>query len=197
MKKHLARLRTHRTGGRFAALLAGALLLATAQPTTAAPLPTAPAASQAAAHRAVAPSWTGTWATTPTQTPASDTTAFEDQTLRQIVRVSIGGDRVRIRLSNEFGDRPLVIGEARVARPAAGGPDSRIDPRTDRPLTFGGRAAVTIPAGAPLLSDPVELKVANLALLFDCCRRHVLCVFVLVTFESPSSASESAATTTV
>ncbi|MER7724811.1 SGNH/GDSL hydrolase family protein [Streptomyces sp. NPDC096323] len=159
MRKHLARLRTHRTGGRFVALLAGALLLATAQQTTAAPLPTAPAASPAAAHRAAAPSWTGTWATTPTQTPASDTTAFEDQTLRQIVRVSIGGDRVRIRLSNEFGDRPLVIGEARVARPAAGGPDSRIDPRTDRPLTFGGRAAVTIPAGAPLLSDPVDLRV--------------------------------------
>ncbi|MER6114642.1 SGNH/GDSL hydrolase family protein [Streptomyces sp. NPDC001743] len=160
MRKHLARLRTHRTGGRFAALLAGALLVATAQPTTAAPrpAPTAPASSSVA-HRPAGPAWTGTWATTPTQTPASDTTAFEDQTLRQVVRVSIGGGRVRIRLSNEFGDRPLVIGEARVARPAAGGPDSRIDPRTDRPLTFGGHASVTIPAGAPLLSDPVDLRV--------------------------------------
>ncbi|MFE9854899.1 SGNH/GDSL hydrolase family protein [Streptomyces sp. NPDC005780] len=161
MRQHLLRLRMPRTGGRFVALLAGALLLATVQPTTAAPAP-APAPAQAAApHRPspTAPSWTGTWATAPTGTPASDTTAFEDETLRQIVRVSIGGDRVRIRLSNEFGDRPLVIGEARIARRATGGPASRIDPRTDRPLTFGGRSSVTIPAGAPLLSDPVALRV--------------------------------------
>ncbi|MEW2175417.1 SGNH/GDSL hydrolase family protein [Streptomyces sp. NPDC005406] len=156
MREHLVRLRTRRTGGRLVALLTGALLLATAQPTTAATQP-APAAAHHPAS--LAPSWTGTWATTPTQTPASDTTAFEDQTLRQTVHVSIGGDRLRIRLSNEFGDRPLVIGEARVARPATGGPASRIDPRTDRPLTFGGRASVTIPAGAPLLSDPVALRV--------------------------------------
>ena len=156
MRTHLVPLRMPRAGGRFVALLAGALLLATVQPTTAANRP-----APAAAHRPspAAPSWTGTWATTPTGTPASDTTAFEDETLRQVVRVSIGGDRVRIRLSNEFGDRPLVIGEARIARPAGGGPASRIDPLTDRPLTFAGRSSVTIPAGAPLLSDPVALRV--------------------------------------
>ncbi|MFJ6434357.1 SGNH/GDSL hydrolase family protein [Streptomyces sp. NPDC091416] len=157
MRKHLVRLRMPRAGGRFVALLAGALLLATVQPTAAASRP----APEAAGHRPspTVPSWTGTWATAPTGTPASDTTAFENETLRQTVRVSIGGDRVRIRLSNEFGQEPLVIGEARIARAAAGGPASRIDPRTDRPLTFGGRASVTIPAGAPLLSDPVALRV--------------------------------------
>ncbi|WP_393059122.1 SGNH/GDSL hydrolase family protein [Streptomyces sp. LN549] len=159
MRQHLVRFRTRRSGARFVALLAGALLLATVRPTTAATQPAQGAAASAATHRPTTPSWTGTWATTPTETPASDTTAFEDETLRQTVRVSIGGDRVRIRLSNEFGDRPLVIGEARVARPATGGPDSRIDPRTDRPLTFGGRTSVTIPAGAPALSDPVALRV--------------------------------------
>ncbi|MFI6648383.1 SGNH/GDSL hydrolase family protein [Streptomyces sp. NPDC050529] len=156
MRKHLVRLRAHRSGSRFVALLAGALLLATVQPTTAASRP-APATADRPAP--TAPSWTGTWATSPTEAPASDTTAFEDETLRQIVHVSIGGDRVRIRLSNEFGERPLVIGEARIARRAAGGPASRIDPSTDRPLTFGGRSSVTIPAGAPLLSDPVALRV--------------------------------------
>lgn len=157
MRKHPVRLRMPRAGGRFVALLAGALLLATVQPTTAANRP-APAAAHHPPSPA-APSWTGTWATTPTGTPASDTTAFEDETLRQIVRVSIGGDRVRIRLSNEFGDRPLLIGEARIALRATGGPASRIDPRTDRPLTFGGRSSVTVPAGAPLLSDQVALRV--------------------------------------
>jgi hypothetical protein len=104
--------------------------------------------------------WTGTWSTTPTAVPASDTTAFENQTIRQTVRTSIGGDRIRVRLSNEFGDRPLVIGEARVAHRAHDGTASRIDPRTDRPLTFGGRTSVTIPAGAPAVSDPIPLRVS-------------------------------------
>ncbi|MFD6280027.1 SGNH/GDSL hydrolase family protein [Streptomyces sp. NPDC060209] len=145
-------LRVRRAARHWASALAGALLLAAAA---------APAASAGPApdHGADPLAWTGTWATTPTATPASDTTAFRNETIRQTVHTSIGGDRIRIRLSNEFGSVPLVIGEARVARPAAGGPSSRIDPRTDRPLTFGGRTSVTVPAGAPLLSDPVSLKV--------------------------------------
>ncbi len=144
-----AGLRTRRSVRRLVAVLTGALLLAAAPATSAEP-----------AHRGPdsAP-WTGTWASAPTETPASVTAEFEDETIRQTVRTSIGGDRVRIRLSNEFGSGPLAIGEARVARPAHGGPSSRIDPRTDRPLTFGGRTSVTVPAGAPMLSDPVSLKV--------------------------------------
>lgn len=144
-----AGLRARRSARRLVAVLTGVLLLAAAPATSAEP-----------AHRGDnSSSWTGTWAAAPTAAPASDTTAFENETIRQTVRTSIGGDRVRIRLSNEFGSGPLVVGEARVARPATGGPSSRIDPRTDRPLTFGGRTAVTVPAGAPLLSDPVALKV--------------------------------------
>ncbi|MFD7658862.1 SGNH/GDSL hydrolase family protein, partial [Actinosynnema sp. NPDC059797] len=102
-------------------------------------------------------SWVATWGTSPTTVPASDTTSFEDQTLRQVVHLSVGGNSVRVRLSNEFGAEPLVIGEARVARRAGGG--SAIEPGTDRRLTFGGRASATVPAGAPLLSDPVALPV--------------------------------------
>ncbi|WP_406393898.1 SGNH/GDSL hydrolase family protein [Streptomyces sp. NBC_00887] len=146
-----------RAGRHLVAVLTGAMLLATAPATSAEP--TAGPSVRQASHRAADAAWTGTWATTPTETPASDTTAFEDETIRQTVRTSIGGDRVRIRLSNEFGSGPLVIGEAHVARRAAEGPASRTDPRTDRPLTFGGRTSVTIPAGAPALSDPVSLRV--------------------------------------
>ena len=101
--------------------------------------------------------WVGAWATSPTTVPASDTTAFEDQTLRQVVHLSVGGTSVRVRLSNEFGTRPLVIGEAHVARRA--GTAAAVDPRTDRRLTFGGRPSVTVPPGAPLLSDSVALSV--------------------------------------
>lgn len=102
--------------------------------------------------------WVGAWATSPTTVPASDTTAFEDQTLRQVVHLSVGGGTVRVRLSNEFGTQPLVIGEAHVARRAGTG--SAIEPGTDRRLTFGGRPSATLPAGTPLLSDPVSLSVA-------------------------------------
>ncbi|MFJ4842042.1 SGNH/GDSL hydrolase family protein [Streptomyces sp. NPDC088746] len=146
-----AGLRARRAARHLGAVLTGALLLATAA------APAMSAESAPAGHNAR--SWTGTWAAGPTTAPASDTTEFENQTIRQTVRTSIGGDQVRVRLSNEFGSGPLVIGEARVARPAAGGPSSRIDPRTDRPLTFGGRTSVTVPAGAPLVSDPVSLRV--------------------------------------
>ncbi|MFK4597050.1 SGNH/GDSL hydrolase family protein [Streptomyces pristinaespiralis] len=146
--------RVRRAGRHLVGLLTGALLL------TLAPAPSAAAGAPAAADgRGAGGAWTGTWATTPTAVPASDTTEFENRTIRQTVRTSIGGDRVRVRLSNEFGDRPLVIGEARIARPAGSGPPTRIDPRTDRPLTFGGRTSVTIPAGAPAVSDPLPMRV--------------------------------------
>jgi lysophospholipase L1-like esterase len=88
--------------------------------------------------------------------PASDTTAFADQTLRQVVHLSTGGRSVRVRLSNEFGKQPLVIGEARVGRGAGG---AAVVPSSDRRLTFGGRASLTVPPGVPVVSDPVPLVV--------------------------------------
>src|SRR5262249_30588051 len=77
-----------------------------------------------------------------------------------IVHTSIGGTKLRIRLSNTYGDRPLVVGGAHVARRAAG-PD--VDPASDRVLTFGGTPAVTIPKGAAVASDEVELTVPALS----------------------------------
>jgi lysophospholipase L1-like esterase len=106
--------------------------------------------------------WVGTWAAAPATVPPASVPTFEDQTIRQVVRVSVGGDMLRVRLSNEFGTRPLVIGAARVARGVPGALEQtgeQITEGTDRALTFGGRAAVTVPPGAPLLSDPVELSV--------------------------------------
>jgi lysophospholipase L1-like esterase len=106
--------------------------------------------------------WTGTWSTAVTgaATPPVPQTVFENQTLRQIVHTSIAGRSLRVRLSNEYGDQPLVVGEARVARSAGA---ARILPGTDRRLTFGGRTSVTVPPGAPALSDPVPLTVPALS----------------------------------
>lgn len=81
---------------------------------------------------------------------------FENQTVRMIVRPTIGGERVRIRLSNAFGTAALKIGSAHVALASKA---SAIDPGSDHALTFGGALSVSIPAGAPILSDPVDMKV--------------------------------------
>jgi lysophospholipase L1-like esterase len=83
------------------------------------------------------------------------TVPYSNQTLREIVHTSVGGDEVRVRISNTFGTAPLVIGGAHVAVSSSG---SSIVPGTDRALTFGGRTSVTIPAGAPAVSDPVRLR---------------------------------------
>jgi lysophospholipase L1-like esterase len=83
-----------------------------------------------------------------------------DSTLRQVVHVSLGGKRLRIRFSNAFGTRPLTILSAQVARSAGGG---AIEPEGSKRLTFGGHPSVTIPTGAPMVSDPTDFELAPLA----------------------------------
>ena len=107
--------------------------------------------------------WVGTWAAAPA--PAEGA-AFANQTLRMNARVSIGGDTLRVRLSNAYGVRPLTIGSAHIGLRAAG---PGIVPESDRALTFGGETSATIAAGALLLSDPVQLRVAPLADLAITC----------------------------
>jgi lysophospholipase L1-like esterase len=85
---------------------------------------------------------------------------FSNQTLRQIVRTSIGGERVRVVLANTFGTAPLAIGAAHVALRDK---DAAIVATSDRALTFGGAPTIAIPAGAIIVSDPVVLAVAPLA----------------------------------
>jgi lysophospholipase L1-like esterase len=101
--------------------------------------------------------WVGTWSTAPAGPPLpAALQQFNDQTLRLIVHTSIGGNQVRVRLSNEFGTTPLQIGAAHVALRQGG---ATIVAGTDRVLTFSGNPSITIAPGAPVLSDPVELNV--------------------------------------
>ena len=79
---------------------------------------------------------------------------FNNQTLRLIVHTSIGGDRIRVVLSNAFGTAPLVVGAANVALRDK---DSAIVSRSSRPLKFSGSASTSVPSGAIIISDPVDL----------------------------------------
>jgi lysophospholipase L1-like esterase len=102
--------------------------------------------------------WVGTWAAAPA--PAEGIVGFNNHTLRMNPRVSIGGERLRVRISNAYGNRPLEIGGARVALRDKG---PEIVPGTDRKLSFGGSDGTAIAAGAVLFSDPVDLPVEPLA----------------------------------
>jgi lysophospholipase L1-like esterase len=88
--------------------------------------------------------------------PAPAPVNFKNQTLRQILHTSLGGDRVRVVLSNAFGTLPLEVGAAHVALRDK---DAAIQPKSDHPLTFGGNTATMIAAGAVAVSDPVSLTV--------------------------------------
>jgi lysophospholipase L1-like esterase len=79
---------------------------------------------------------------------------FNNQTLRLIVRPTLGGERWRVVLSNQFGTAPLVVGAAHVARR---GKESTIDAAAGRTLKFSGSASTTIPPGAVIVSDGVDL----------------------------------------
>jgi lysophospholipase L1-like esterase len=80
-------------------------------------------------------------------------------TLRQVVRISAGGKRLRLRISNENGADALTVGSVHVGK---AGPDGSIVPGTDRAVTFSGRANVTAPASSPILSDPIDLPTQDL-----------------------------------
>jgi len=101
--------------------------------------------------------WVGTWTAAPA--PAEGA-AFANHTLRMMPRVSLGGSRLRVRISNAYGIRPLSIGAATVGLRAAG---PALVPGSSRRLTFGGESSATIAAGALIVSDPVELAVAPLS----------------------------------
>jgi lysophospholipase L1-like esterase len=101
--------------------------------------------------------WVGTWTTTPA---LADSVAFSNQTIRMYARVSIGGDKLRIRLSNAYGTKDLTIGAVHVA---LGERERGIAANSDRKVTFSGAEGTTIAAGAYVVSDPVSLAVRPLA----------------------------------
>ena len=104
--------------------------------------------------------WIGTWATAPQPPQPGHIKSFKNQTLRLIVHVSAGGTRVRIKISNTFGDHPLMIGSAHIARRTDG---ADIDPNSDRTLKFEGKPSTTVAAGSMVVSDPVALEVPALS----------------------------------
>jgi lysophospholipase L1-like esterase len=87
---------------------------------------------------------------------------FDNRTLRQFARISIGGERLRVVVSNEHGAEPLQLAAAGVALAASG---QAIDPKSDRQVRFAGRRGVTVPPGARAMSDPIDLQVTDRARL--------------------------------
>ena len=84
-----------------------------------------------------------------------------DATLRQTVRVSVGGGRIRLRFSNAFADAPLPLAAVTVARPLGRRAGvSAIETGTTRPVTFHGRPSVVVPVGALVVSDPLTFDLA-------------------------------------
>lgn len=98
--------------------------------------------------------WVGSWQTA----PGFDLhPGFAVQTLRMIVAPHRGGDRLRVRLTNRFGSAPVTFEKVFVGRSSGGG---GIVAGTNTPVSFGGSASATVPAGQDLASDPVSLRFA-------------------------------------
>ena len=102
--------------------------------------------------------WTGTWTTA---SAFIDGATLENRTLRMLMRTSIAGKTLRVRLSNSHGTEAITIASTSIALRM--GETAQIHPASSRKLTFGGEASITIAAGALMLSDPVELDAPALA----------------------------------
>jgi lysophospholipase L1-like esterase len=115
--------------------------------------------------------WVGSWAASqqiPEPANALPTGELRDATLREVVHLSVGGAEMRVHLSNAFGTAALHIDSVHVARPVSP-PGDKIEPTTDKALTFGGSPDVVIPAGAEYISDPIAYPasaLSNLAISF-------------------------------
>src|SRR3569833_3966355 len=121
---------------------------------------TGPAAARAQSTDFGSPHWIATWSVPPMAdgNAFGASRSFENQTVRQIVYISAGGSRMRVKLSNEYGVGALIIGSAHMAVQSTG---ASIVPQSDRTLTFGGQGSVVIPAGTVAVSDPVNLSVPS------------------------------------
>jgi len=102
--------------------------------------------------------WVGTWSASPA--PSEAGVGFNNHTLRMNPRVSIGGDTLRVRISNAYGQEKLEVGAAYIGIRDKG---PNVVPGSERALTFSGSGSATIPPGSLLVSDTVKLEVKPLA----------------------------------
>ncbi len=104
--------------------------------------------------------WHGTWRAAPQQPFPSGTShaGMKNQTVRMVVHSSVGGSALRVRLSNAYGTRPVLIGKVDVASHQTG-PVTVAN--TDHMVTFNGRKSVMIPVGQEVVSDPVQMSVRD------------------------------------
>src|SRR5262249_16958741 len=105
--------------------------------------------------------WIATWAASPQSAgpnPGASLRILEDQTVRERVRVSLGGSGIRVRLSNEYGAQALVVGAATVAQPED---PASVKAGSPQPLTFSGHRSISIPEGAVVLSDPLVFPLSQ------------------------------------
>lgn len=146
--------RTGRHARRKTSMRSGLMALALAL----AAVHVAPASAQAEE-----PNWIGTWMASPQPIWGSDfafptkiPAAVSDQTIRQVVQVSLGGSRIRLVFSNAYGDAPMRIGGASVG---IAGENGAAEPGTIHKVTFGGKDGIVVPPGAPAVSDPLDMAV--------------------------------------
>lgn len=110
---------------------------------------------------AAAAHWVATWGAAPSPQSTAEAMqkahlVFEQETVREIIHTSLGGDEVRVRFSNVMGREALKLADAHVGVSAGG---SAVQAGTDRALTFGGLGTISVPMGAVVVSDPVKLAV--------------------------------------
>ena len=107
--------------------------------------------------------WVGTWSTAPQLVETNNNPpqpGLSNNTLRQIVHVSIGGDSLRMRFSNEFSASPVTMKEVHIAVSKGG---SVIDTATDKVLYFNGNLAVTMDPRTAVMSDPFQFSLEPLS----------------------------------
>jgi len=117
--------------------------------------------SAAAQKPAAGEQWVQAWYSPPLPPTAvmapGDIRVYAGQTVRQVVRLEAGGQRLRVRLTNELGLTPVKVGSVHVALSS---PNGITEPETDHVLTFNGQRETEIPVGQALVSDPVDMTVA-------------------------------------
>ena len=110
--------------------------------------------------------WVCTWLSTSQPTsgdafpfPLEIPEVLHDQTVRQTLRISLGGQKLRFVFSNRYGTQPLVLGESRLSVRGAQPSSQSVS------ITFGGDSGVTIPAGQIIFSDEISLNIPSLSIL--------------------------------